>query len=188
MPFAARRSASATLAVLTLVLSPVWAAADRATEPIEIHVDLTRAPQRIMHARLVMPVEPGPLTLLYPKYLPGEHGPTGPIADLAGLAITVDGERIPWNRDSRDVFTFYVDVPTGVRQLEIELDYLPPRSTGMFGNGPATRDEPSRLIVENSEFYREVKLDYDGGGRYPHLERVEQHADLLTPILAPQTP
>ncbi len=39
-----------------------------------------------------MPVEPGPLTLLYPKYLPGEHGPTGPIADLAGLVITVDGE------------------------------------------------------------------------------------------------
>ena len=52
----------------------------------------------------------------------------------------------------------------------------------------ATGDEPIRLIVENSEFYREVKLDYGGGERYPHLERVEQRADLLTPILAPQTP
>ena len=49
-------------------------------------------------------------------------------------------------------------------------------------------DEPIRLIVENSEFYREVKLDYGGGERYPHLERVEQRADLLTPILAPRTP
>ncbi|MCH8891291.1 MAG: hypothetical protein IH827_09480 [Myxococcales bacterium] len=51
-----------------------------------------------------------------------------------------------------------------------------------------TGDEPIRLIVENSEFYREVKLDYDGGERYPHLERVEHHTDLLTPILAPRTP
>lgn len=92
MEFAARMSASATLALLTLVLSPAWAAAERAMEPIEIHVDLSQAPQRIRHARLVMPVEPGPLTLLYPKTLPGEHGPTGPIADLAGLVITVDGE------------------------------------------------------------------------------------------------
>ncbi len=52
----------------------------------------------------------------------------------------------------------------------------------------ATGDEPIRLIMENSEFYREVKLDYGGGERYPHLERVEQRADLLTPILAPRTP
>ena len=141
MQFTGRVSASATLALLTLVLSPAWAAAERVTEPIEIHVDITQAPQRIMHARLVMPVEPGPLTLLYPKYLPGEHGPTGPIADLAGLVITVDGERIPWNRDSRDVFTFHIDVPTGASQLEIELDYLPPRSDGVFGNGPSTSDQ-----------------------------------------------
>ena len=51
----------------------------------------------------------------------------------------------------------------------------------------ATGDEPIRLIVENSEFYREVKLDYGSSERYPHLERVEQRADLLTPILAPRT-
>ena len=73
--------------------------------------------------------------------MPGEHGPTGPIAELVGLVIKGNGEPIAWNRDSRDVFTFYVDVPTGVSKLEIELDYLPPRSGGMFGNGPATSDQ-----------------------------------------------
>ena len=31
-------------------------------------------------------------------------------------------------------------------------------------------------------------LDYDAGERYPHLARVAERADLLTPILAPRTP
>jgi predicted metalloprotease with PDZ domain len=52
----------------------------------------------------------------------------------------------------------------------------------------ATGNEPIRLLVENSEFFREVALDYNAGERYPHLERIEERADLLTPILAPRTP
>ena len=131
----------ATLTALALFFPTSSVGAERAKGPIDIHVDMGRAPQRIMHARLEMPVEPGPLTLLYPKYMPGEHGPTGPIAELVGLVIRGNGKPIAWNRDSRDVFTFYVDVPAGVRALEIELDYLPPRKTGMFDIGPATSDQ-----------------------------------------------
>jgi predicted metalloprotease with PDZ domain len=52
----------------------------------------------------------------------------------------------------------------------------------------ATGNEPIRLLVENSDFFREADLDYNGGERYPHLERVEERADLLTPILTPRTP
>jgi predicted metalloprotease with PDZ domain len=141
MPSAFLPTLSLLLPTLCFFLPAAGAAAERATEPVEIHVDMRQAPQRILHARLEMPVDPGPLTLLYPKYMPGEHGPTGPIAELVGLVIKGNGERIAWNRDSRDVFTFYVDVPTGVSELEIELDYLPPRSVGMFGNGPATSDQ-----------------------------------------------
>jgi len=141
MQLSSRTSAYATLIALALFIPATIAAAERTVEPIEIHVDMTRSPQRIMHARLEMSVEPGPLTLLYPKYLPGEHGPTGPISELVGLVIRGNGEPIAWNRDSRDFFTFYIDVPTRVKKLEIELDYLPPRSGGMFGNGPATSDQ-----------------------------------------------
>jgi predicted metalloprotease with PDZ domain len=141
MQFNTRVSAAAMLMALALFFPTALAAAERAKKPTEIFVDMGRAPQRIMHARLEMPVEPGPLTLLYPKYMPGEHGPTGPIAELVGLVIQGNGNPIVWNRDSRDVFTFYVDVPAGVNKLEIELDYLPPRSSGMFGNGPATSDQ-----------------------------------------------
>ena len=66
---------------------------------IDIHVDLSDAPRRIFHARLSVSVQPGSLTLLYPKWLPGEHGPTGPIADLVGLKLSTNGQAIPWARD-----------------------------------------------------------------------------------------
>jgi predicted metalloprotease with PDZ domain len=140
MSITRHQCAAALLAVLTVLPTASWAAPNRTKDPIELHVDLSRAPHRIMHARLEMPVSPGPLTLFYPKYMPGEHGPTGPIAELVGLKIQGNRKPIAWNRDSRDVFTFYIDVPAGVSELEIELDYLPPRSTGIFGNGPSTSD------------------------------------------------
>ena len=135
-----RLSAVVASSVLVVLLPPALASAEAAQAPIELHVDMSRAPQRILHARLEMPVEPGPLTLLYPKWMPGEHGPTGPIAELVGLEISAKRRSIPWNRDSRDMFTFHVEVPPGVERLDIELDYLPPLSTGTFGNGPATSD------------------------------------------------
>jgi len=130
------------LLLLTLSgwVSPDAAASEHTREAVKIHVDMRDAPRRILHARLEMPVEPGHLTLFYPKYMPGEHGPTGPIAELVALVIKGGGEPIAWNRDPRDVFTFHVDVPAKVSKLEIELDYLPPIATGMFGNGPATSD------------------------------------------------
>ena len=98
MPSAFLPALSLLLPTLSCFLPAPGAAAERATEPVEIHVDMRHAPQRILHARLEMPVDPGPLTLLYPKYLPGEHGPTGPIAELVGLVIKGNGERIAWNR------------------------------------------------------------------------------------------
>ena len=141
MQLSCRVSAAAALAALAVFFPTASVRAEQTNEPIEIHVDMSRAVQRIMHAQLEMPVDPGPLTLLYPKYMPGEHGPTGPISELVGLVIQGNGKPIAWNRDSRDVFIFYVDVPAGVSKLEIELDYLPPRTGGIFGSGPATSDQ-----------------------------------------------
>ncbi len=111
---------------------------------IDIHVDLSDAPRRIFHARLSMPVQPGSLSLLYPKWLPGEHGPTGPIVDLAGLKLSAAGQAIPWVRDPGEMFAFQVNIPVGVTRLDIELDYLPPSGSGQFTAGAATSD---RLAV-----------------------------------------
>jgi len=49
---------------------------------VTLSVDASEAPRKIIHAQLHIPANPGTLTLYYPKWIPGEHGPTGPITDL----------------------------------------------------------------------------------------------------------
>jgi len=94
--------------------------------PAHLDVDLRDAPRHIFHAKLSLPVKPGSLTLVYPKWIPGEHSPTGPIVDLAGLRITAAGNEVPWRRDDVDMFAFHVEVPAGVSTLDLSYDYLAP--------------------------------------------------------------
>ena len=114
--------------------------------PITIEVDAREAPRKLLHARLTIPVAPGPLTLLYPQWLPGEHGPTGPIADLAGLTFTTgaEGKPLPWKRDPVDMFAFHLDVPAGTDALEARLDYLSPADAAGFTSGASAT---ARLAV-----------------------------------------
>ena len=97
------------------------ASAALAEEAISVTVDATKTQQKLLHAHLVMPVKPGPLTLYYPKWIPGEHGPDGPIAGLTGLKFEADGKTIPWQRDLLDVYTFHLEIPAGVSHLDAKL-------------------------------------------------------------------
>jgi predicted metalloprotease with PDZ domain len=111
-------------------------AAAAASPSIELSVDLREAPRRRFHATLSIPATPGPATLVYPKWIPGEHGPTGPIDDLAGLRISANGAPVAWVRDSEDLFAFKVVVPAGASRLEVSLDAIEPApSTGGFSGG-----------------------------------------------------
>ena len=107
---------------------------------ITLAVDARQAAQKLFHARLTMPVTPGPLTLFFPKWIPGEHGPTGPIADNVGLMFTAGGHAIPWRRNDVDMFTYHLTVPPGVTQLEIAMDYTSPVSgeSGFTAGASAT--------------------------------------------------
>src|SRR5436309_4069138 len=96
-----------------------------AADPITLFADLTEAPRRIIHARLRIPGSPGSVALIYPKWIPGEHGPTGPIANLAGpLTITSNGKTVPWRRDDVEMYAIHVSVPGGAKSLELSLDFL----------------------------------------------------------------
>jgi predicted metalloprotease with PDZ domain len=107
--------------------------------PITLQVDATDAPRKILHARMQFPVHPGPLTLLYPKWIPGEHEPDGPITDLSGLKMSTLGKPVSWRRDDVDMFAFHVEVPAGASQLEVALDFLmPPSSSGFSSAASAT--------------------------------------------------
>jgi predicted metalloprotease with PDZ domain len=102
--------------------------------PIRLDVDATEAPRKILHARLSIPAKPGPLTLLYPKWIPGEHGPTGPVTDLAGLKLKAAGKSIAWRRDDVDMYAFRCEVPQGAEAVEVALDFLLPASTEGFSS------------------------------------------------------
>lgn len=94
--------------------------------PIGLEVDLTDTVRGIMSVHETIPVAPGPLTLLYPEWIPGDHSPTGPLAKLGGLMVTADGRRLDWVRDRVDVFAFHMTVPKGVKSLAVDFQYLSP--------------------------------------------------------------
>jgi len=107
-------------------------------QPIKLEVDLRDAPRRIYHSKMQFSVKPGPLTLVYPKWIPGEHAPNGPIVDLTGLHFRGNGQEIVWRRDDLDLFAFHCEVPAGVSTMEASLDYLLPKEEGTAGSPSAT--------------------------------------------------
>src|ERR1700690_3662749 len=109
------------LACVSLLLSAGHCVAQAPASPILLHVDLTDAPRHLLHARLEIPVSAGPLTLEYPQWIPGDHRPTGPIDNLAGVVVHANGQTLPWRRDDVDMYGIQVDVPSGVTQLEVTL-------------------------------------------------------------------
>jgi len=113
---------------------------------VKLSVDATDAPRKIFHAKLEMPAEPGTMTLYYPKWIPGEHGPTGPIQDLAGLQFTANGKVLTWRRDLLDGWTFHIEVPSGATNLEVSLDFISPVAAGgMYTGGPSATDKMAVL-------------------------------------------
>ena len=117
------------------------ASALSAQAPIQVSVDATDAPRRIFHVKMTVPAKPGPMTLLYPQWIPGEHGPTGPVINLVGLKIQAEGKPVAWKRDSVNMYAFGVDVPAGTSALDVAFDYIAPPDAGGFSSGSSTTSE-----------------------------------------------
>jgi len=108
-------------------------------------VDATEAPRKVFHARLTIPATEGDFVLLYPKWIPGEHGPTGPVVDTAGIYFRANGEALKWHRDPVDMYAYHVEVPAGVTSIDATLDYLSP--VEMPGNFSAGSSATEKLAV-----------------------------------------
>src|SRR5580698_7364642 len=119
---------------------------------IKLTVDATHAPQKFLHTHMVMPVKSGPLTVYYPKWIPGEHMPSGPVSDVAGLKFSAAGKTLAWRRDLLDAFTFHLDVPSGVEQLDIDFDYVESGS-GSFSSGNSATDKLVVVSWNQNLFY-----------------------------------
>src|SRR5580704_9926968 len=105
-------------------------------QTIQLIVDLTDAPRNIYHSRLTIPVKPGPLTLVYPKWIPGNHRPSGPIENVTGIKIDAGGQTLAWERDPVDMYAFHVNVPAGANELQVSLDTIT-NDASAGGGGPA---------------------------------------------------
>lgn len=95
-----------------------------AQTPIQITADLTDAPRKLYHAEIDLPVHAGAVTLTTPKWIPGNHRPTGPVDDITGVVFTANGKVLPWRRDDEDLYQFHVTVPEGVTTLHAHLDCI----------------------------------------------------------------
>jgi predicted metalloprotease with PDZ domain len=93
---------------------------------IALAVDITDLDHHLFDVIERVPVQAGPLTLLYPEWLPGNHAPRGTIAGLGGLTITAGEKRLEWTRDSANVFAFHITVPAGVKEIEVRFQYASP--------------------------------------------------------------
>jgi predicted metalloprotease with PDZ domain len=160
---------------LLLVFSWVGAARGAAPSAAKIDVDAREAPRGIMSAHLLLPVAEGPLTLVYPKWLPGRHSPAGPLTSLGGPRFTAGGRTLPWRRDSVDLNAFHLDIPSGIAQLGVDLEILTAPAPDGVVQGletPRTATE-SLLILEWNQLLlypsgaHSDDLDYEARVRLP---------------------
>ena len=127
-----------------------------AADTIKLRVDLlTSSPLHLIHATMRIPASPGPLTLRYPKWLPGEHGPTGPIKNVAGMFVRANGSDIGWRRDPKDMFAFQVDVPAGASEIEVAFDLLAPAEAEGFSSSAFSTQKLALLSWNQVVLYPE---------------------------------
>ncbi len=126
-----------------------------ALQPIELEVDLREAPRRLVHARMVIPARPGPLALVYPKWIQGTHAPDGPLEDVVGLRITAGGKTLPWTRDEVDLYAVRIQVPTGASRVEVALDHAPPQG---FTTNLAVFSWSSAILYPQGDAAGEVQV------------------------------
>ncbi|HXI86789.1 MAG TPA: hypothetical protein VNH64_04990 [Parvularculaceae bacterium] len=152
-----------TLSVLTLwLLSTAAFAQTMAPMPapkdepypgaIALSIDATDVVRGIFRGHETIPtVGAGPMTILYPQWLPGNHSPTGDADKIAGIIITAKGKRLEWTRDTVDMFALHIDIPEGVKTIDVDFQYLTPRGAGQGRVVAST--EMLRLQWEKASFY-----------------------------------
>lgn len=135
-----------------------------------LNVDATNTDQGIFRITQTIPAQAGPMVLRFPKWLPGNHAPRGQIEKLAGLTIKAGGRPLDWKRDPVDVYAFHIDVPQGVRQLEIAFQFL-----------SATEEDQGRIIVTPEM----INLQWQSVSLYPagyYTRRIPVSASVTWPL------
>jgi predicted metalloprotease with PDZ domain len=141
------RTAAITALALALRMMGTAPAAD-----LTVRVDAREVRAKHVHTEMTLAVRGGaPMTLVFPKWIPGEHGPNGPLETMIGLVIRANGTALAWRRDPRDMYAITVSVPPGASRLDIALDSGLTTEGGEFGAGPTSSEQlavlPFNLFV-----------------------------------------
>ncbi|HEV3154470.1 MAG TPA: hypothetical protein VGZ02_11750 [Candidatus Baltobacteraceae bacterium] len=137
------------------------------SNPMTIVLDERTAPRGFAYSHLTIPVRSGPFTLDYPQWIPGEHGPTGPLNDLSELRISAGGQPISWHRDPVDMYAFHVDVPPGVTRVNVDFTVLLNRPNtaldGQLANATTMAGNWNRYLlyqrnIDNQKYYVRAAL------------------------------
>jgi predicted metalloprotease with PDZ domain len=116
-----RARALVIAALLTLTAAPLAA---RAAAPMTLVVDAREVSRNIIHMRLDVPISGGPVRMVFPKWVPGQHAPANPVVDLVVLRGEAGGTRVTWERDPVDLFAFTFAAPKNARMLTLHYDAL----------------------------------------------------------------
>lgn len=160
-----------TLRMLSILAPGVLASAAALATDLNLRVDAREIARNRVHSELVLAARPGPLTLAFAKWIPGEHGPNGPLDAIIGLEISAGGSVVPWTRDPLDLYAFRLTVPRGADHLDITIDVGLPTDGATFTSG---QTNTARLAIINwNEF-----LLYPRG---VDAERLSIEASLVPP-------
>ena len=138
-------------------------------------LDERNAPRGIAYTHMTIPVNPGPFTLDYPEWIPGEHGPTGPLHDMSELVITAGGQAIAWQRDRADMYAFHLNVPRGVHTIRVDFTVLLNTANNFVDGHLATRNimvgNWNRYLlyqrnIDNTQYFARASLILPSGWDY----------------------
>ncbi len=133
------RRTAAVVALLTLLSCPAFAA------DLSVNIDARETARGLLHVTQTIAAKPGTFALSYPKWIPGEHAPTGPNTDVAGLVIKAGSAVLEWTRDPVDMNTVRVKVPVGATSVDVAFDFLLDNGTDGFTS--AACSTPNLLLL-----------------------------------------
>lgn len=157
-----RPGVRAISAALVVFLSTSAGAANNDNVPLKdqaypgklsVDVDMREAPRKLFAVHEVIPVTPGALTLRYPKWIPGEHSPSGTILGLTALHFNAKGKPLAWRRQLSDMFAIDLQVPAGISKIEVDFDFLSPVGGGDFGQSTSATPHLAELEWNQVLFY-----------------------------------
>ncbi|MGH7782587.1 MAG: M61 family peptidase, partial [Candidatus Binatia bacterium] len=148
-----KESLTLRLAILCLGLLAGLASFTVAQDTIRLSVDASAAAKNVVHVKETLTPRTGTFDLFYPKWIPGEHSPTGTINDVVNLYFLGDGKPLEWRRDDVEMFAFHVIVPPGTKRLEVDFDDV--SQPGTVATANLARIKWNRLLM----YPRGVKSD-----------------------------